>query len=247
MRAILIGFLGLLALVSVSKAQDDGKKYCQQLIQCYEDAQKLAADCQNQNANRKSNSTSTANNCKAAVQEKTKQLKPLELKHRQIIADCVKDRLNEAMPVNAKQSARCQGDSTPAPRNKRQADQTGSSANVTASTGGAGGKGKGGKGKGHGGGKGKGNGCQKQVHEKQQQCKRMQACCSEVQYCHLKFELSDLHDQIRKAQLDILEQRRQCQKQQASNGKGNGGSNNVQMDDPLEDEEEDEDFMMHDH
>jgi len=102
---------------------------------------------------------------------------------------------------------------------------SGNGATANGGSGSGGGQGNKGKGKGGKGGKGSGNGpnkpkpqgnnvCQQKVQQKQAQCKKMDTCCSEIPYCHLQFELSDLHDQIRQLELDILLQRRKCQAQQ---------------------------------
>jgi len=282
--SFLLGTLTVLALGHISLGQSDGKQFCQSVVQCYEEVVKLADDCQKQNANRKPANTSSTNNagkCKAAIADKTAQLKDKQRQHRQTALDCVKGRVNEAMSIPAKLSAKCDAGSSSSSsngnnngqRSKRQVKaETKSSTNVTTTTndggsnnqvdgdatGGGRGNGRGngkgkGKGRGNGNGQGKGNGCQKQVHQKQQQCQRMAKCCSEVAYCHLKFELSDLHDQIRQIQLDILEQRRQCQKQQpqtqgassnSSSVKSSSLSNNVLRDSIVEDDDDEDEFHL---
>jgi len=222
-----------LFLVSIVFGQDDSKKYCQTAIQCYQDVQKLHNDC---NTNKPANASSSKGNCKGGQSDKMKQLKEKEQQHQKQMIDCLQSRLNDAMPLPPKESAKCQdGGNGNAQRFIRQTTNI-----TTTSTGGGGGGGGKGHGKGHGG-KGKGNGCQQKVHQKQNQCKENAKCCSEVPYCHLKFELSDLHDQIRQLQLDVLEERRQCQKQQQSQGnqsnKGPSG-NSIQRDSPIEDDNE---------
>jgi len=260
MKSLVFG-IAFLALVAVSYGQQtDGKQYCQSILSCYDEAQKLADDCQKQNANHKPANASAvkASGCKAATKDKQTQLRQKQLDHRKMVTDCVKSRVNEAMPIPAKKADKCSGTSQPqptgdgnGPRPKRQnVNMTSSTSTSTStSTDSAGGRGKG-KGKGHGNGqgkgKGKGNGCQKQVQQKHKQCNEIKKCCSEVEYCEQKYEVSGLHDEVHQLQLDILDQKHKCYKEQgqASQATKPSMKNNVLRDSPIEDDDDDEDFDM---
>lgn len=52
--------------------------------------------------------------------------------------------------------------------------------------------------------------CKKSAKELSKKCEPLTKCCSESQICHLEYELSATHDGIKKATMDIILKRREC-------------------------------------
>jgi len=277
--AVLSGIIGILALITVSYGQQtDGKQFCQSIVQCYEDVVKLVDDCQKGQKPANASSAKKTVNCQSVMKDKQAQLHEKQIEHEKMVTDCVKSRTNEALMVPAKQADMCQGSSQSSgdgsgQRNKRQASvETSSSPNITSSSssstdgmssssggsggggsGGGSGSGRGGKGKGkgqgNGQGKGKGNECQKKIQQKRKQCDEMKKCCSEVEYCEQKYEVSDLHDQVHQLQLDILDEKHKCVKEQQNQSpkpKPSTNNNNVMRDSPIEDDDDEAEDSFHD-
>jgi len=61
--------------------------------------------------------------------------------------------------------------------------------------------------------------CMARARIKREECKPLVNCCPDTVKCHLRYELSELHDQIHRLELEISEGRQMClEKKKAEDG-----------------------------
>jgi len=195
--------ISVLVILAAAVALNSAISFCPQLLQCYQNAEQQQKLCDNLekssavNNNKVNNNQANADPCKTALHDYGEQLKVKQLAHEMMVMQCLQKYAPQGMDLDPKKATECQAKPqqlmavSAAEFQGPLPNPNGSKADHDALN------------------KMKQD-CGKQVHNMREQCNSLRGCCFEVEICEQEYELTDLHDDVHRLQLEIADKKRDC-------------------------------------